>query len=280
MTAQDSQSIDSLFDYFYVDKERVSALTAQLFPSGVLNSVKQTSSESEKDLKELKGGLPLFGVRSNASEGWSRGQERTFDSSWSIPLNLLDKLSETERMKTNLHEAKLGDLVLMKGMMKIFDAQMVHLCMPIFKKIKLNELKGEKNTQAKNALKLEIAGIENAEELVKILPPTTHIDFADSCGNLSWMSVEPSNLTTTLSDVSLKYGPFIPGEWYILGIVDAYADEAKVDNPDAPYPSITNDLKLGMEPILLMMRSLMGRPIGSYGITPLIIFRGVANQKS
>lgn len=278
MTDQDSQSIDSLFDYFYVDKERVSALTAQLFPSGVLNTIKQTSSESENDLKELKGGIPLVGVRSNASEAWSRGQERTFDSSWSLPLNLLDKLSETARMKTSLHESNLGDLVLMKGMMKIFDAQMVHLCMPIIKKIKLNELKNEKNTQVKNALKREISDLENAEEMVKILPPTTHIDFADSCGNLSWMSVEPSNLTTTLSDVSLKYGPFIPGEWYILGIVDAYADDAKVDNPDAPYPEVSNDLKRGMEPMLLMMRTLMGRPLGSFGITPLIIFRGVANQ--
>lgn len=277
MTAQDSQSIDSLFDYFYVDKERVSALTAQLFPSGVLNSVKQTSTESENDLKELKGGIPLVGMRSNASEAWSRGQERIFDSSWSLPLNLLDKLSETGRMKTSLHEAKLGDLVLMKGMMKIFDAQMVHLCMPIVKKIKQNELKSEKNTQVKNALKQELSGLDDAEAMVKILPPTTHIDFADSSGNLSWMSVEPTNLTTTLSDVSLKYGPFIPGEWYILGIVDAYADDTKVDNPDAPYPTVSNDLKRGMEPMLLMMRGLMGRPTGSYGITPLIIFRGLAN---
>jgi len=89
------------------------------------------------------------------------------------------------------------------------------------------------------------------------------------------MSVEPANLITTLSDVSLKYGPFIPGEWHILCIVDAYADDNKFDNPDAPYPLVTNDLKNGMEGILLMMRASMGRPSGSFGITPLIIFRGL-----
>jgi len=59
--AQDSQNTDSLFDYFYVDKERISALTAQLFESGVLNNVKQTALESEKDLKEIKAGLPIIG---------------------------------------------------------------------------------------------------------------------------------------------------------------------------------------------------------------------------
>lgn len=275
--APDSQSIDSLFDYFYVDKERVNALTAQLFPSGVLNTVKQSSSESEKDLKEIKAGIPLVGGRTNASEAWSRTQERVFDSSWSLPLNLLAKLSEDQRVKTSLSGSRLGDLVLIKGMMKLFDAQMVHLCMPILKRIKINELKNEKNGLAKSLLRDEIAGLENAEEMVKMLPPTTHIDFADSEGNFSWMSVEPLNLTTALSDVSLKYGPFIPGQWHILCIVDAYADDEKVDNPDAPYPSVTNHLKEAMEPMLLMMRGMMGRPQGSYGITPLVIFRAVSN---
>lgn len=111
---QDSQSTDSLFDYFYVDKERVNAITAQLFPSGVLNSIKQTSGESEKDLKELKAGLSLIGVKTNASESWNRSQERLFDSSWSIPLNLLDKLSESGRIKASLNDARLGDIVLRK----------------------------------------------------------------------------------------------------------------------------------------------------------------------
>ncbi|CAA0327929.1 MULTISPECIES: hypothetical protein [Klebsiella] len=275
---QDSQSTDSLFDYFYVDKERVNAITAQLFPSGVLNSIKQTSGESEKDLKELKAGLSLIGVKTNASESWNRSQERLFDSSWSIPLNLLDKLSESGRIKASLNDARLGDIVLIKGMMKIFDAQMVHLCMPIVKKIKINEMKNEKNPKAKGLLKESISEFENAEELVKMLPPTTHIDFADSYGNYSWMSVEPSNLTTTLSDVSLKYGPFIPGEWHILCIVDAYADDTKLDNPTAPYPTVSNDLKDAMNSMLIMMRNIMGRPVGSFGITPLIIFRGLANH--
>lgn len=276
--AQGSQSTDSLFDYFYVDKERVNALTAQLFPSGVLNGVKQTSGESEKDLKEIKAGLPIIGAKTNASESWTRSQERFFDSSWSLPLNLLDKLFEAGKMKSNLIDAKLGDIVLIKGMMKVFDAQMVHLCMPIVKKIKINELKNEKNASLKTKLKKELSDLENAEELMKILPENTHIDFADSCGHCSWMSVDPLNLTTTLSDISLKYGHFIPGEWNILCIVDAYADDSKTDNPSAPYPSISNDLKAAIEPMLVMMRSMMGRPEGSFGVTPLIIFRSLAKH--
>jgi len=80
-------------------------------------------------------------------------------------------------MKNSLNEARLGDIVLIKGMMKIFDAEMVHLCMPIAKKIKANEIKQCKNNNEKNALKNELAGLEDAEEMIKILPLTAHIDL-------------------------------------------------------------------------------------------------------
>ncbi|MBB9242372.1 hypothetical protein FSI07_023110, partial [Escherichia coli] len=91
---QDCQAVDSLFDYLYLDKERVGYFTAQLFPSGVLNAVKQISSSSEHSLNELKGGVSLFNARKNAGDSFAKTQERHFDSSWSLPLNFFDKLHE------------------------------------------------------------------------------------------------------------------------------------------------------------------------------------------
>ncbi|EKN6412606.1 hypothetical protein DVP79_23430, partial [Yersinia enterocolitica] len=68
---------------------------------------------------------------------------------------------------------------------------------------------------------------------------------------------------------------FIPGEWNILGFVDAYPGD-RLDNPDAPYPSNINDLKAAMDSMLLIIKNLMGRSDSSYGMTPLMIFRAVA----
>ncbi|CAI1747039.1 Uncharacterised protein [Serratia marcescens] len=272
---QESQNTNSLYDYLYIDRERISALTAQLFSTGVITSVKQSSQESDSLKKDAKIGIPLVAGALSAAEAVSRSQERFFDSSWSLPLNLLDKLSEQGRIRRSLEGARLGDLVLVSGMMKIFDANMVHQFMPTFKKIKLAEIKNAKSQSIKNSLKEEVKGLEAAEEMVKFLPTSSQIDFADSEGNQIWMSVNPSNLTIGMGDIALKYGPFIPGEWHILGFLDAYADDQKLDNPDAPYPHNLNDLKSAMDSMLLIIKTLMGRVTGSFGMTPLIIFRTV-----
>jgi len=271
---QDSPSINSLYDYLYIDRERINALTAQLFSTGVITSVKQSSLETDSIKKDAKIGIPLVAGALSSSEAASRSQERSFDSAWSLPLNLLDKLSEQGRIKRTISDARLGDLVLVSGMMKIFDANMVHQFMPTFKKLKLTEIKNEKSQSIKNLLKEEVKGLEAAEEMVKFLPTSSQIDFADSEGNQIWMSVNPNNLTIGMGDIALKYGPFIPGEWHILGFVDAYADD-KLDNPNAPYPHNLNDLKNAMDSMLLIIRTLMGRSDGSYGMTPLMIFRAV-----
>ncbi|EKN3740024.1 TPA: hypothetical protein PXN43_000752 [Yersinia enterocolitica] len=271
---QDSQNTDLLYDYLYIDKERVGALTAQLFSCGVMTTLKQSSSESDNNKKEVKIKIPIVAGGISAGETVSRTQERMFDSSWSLPLNLLDKLSEQNRIKKNIGDAKLGDLVIISGMMKIFDAEMVHKFMPAFKKLTTMNLKATNNQSQKNALKTQITQLDSAEELVKFLPLSTQIDFADSDGNLIWMSVNPSNLTIGTGDIALKYGPLIPSKWHVLGYVDAYPQD-KLDDPEAPYPYIENDIKNGMDTMLMLIRQLMGRGENSYGMTPLIIFRSI-----
>jgi len=97
--AHDSQSTVSLYDYLYIDRERINALTAQLFSSGVLTSVKQSQSDADSDTNQVKFKIPFIEAGISSGEAISRAQERHFDSSWSLPLNLLDKLSETGRIK-------------------------------------------------------------------------------------------------------------------------------------------------------------------------------------
>jgi len=272
---QDSPNTGSLYDYLYIDKERVSALTAQLFAMGVITSVKQSSQESDKSQAKANLKIPFVSAQLSADEAISRTQERMFDSSWSLPLNLLDKLSEDGRIKRDISDAKLGDLVLVSGMMKLFDAEMVHTFMPAFKKVTQINMKNTKNQSEKNVLKAQLTNLENAEEMVKFLPKSTQIDFADSDGNLIWMSVDPNNLTIGSGDIALKYGPLIPSEWHVIGYIDAYPND-RLDNPNAPYPSIPNELKNGMDTLLMLMRTLMGRSEESYGMTPLMIFRAVS----
>ncbi|MBW4193054.1 hypothetical protein JW309_12210 [Enterobacter bugandensis] len=272
---QDSQNIDSLFDFLYVDRERVGSLTAQLFPSGVLSTIKQTSSTSESDQKELKGGIPLISAKTNAGEAWARSQERLFDSSWSLPLNLIDKLDELSLIQDNVSKSHLGQIIIATGKIKLFDVKMVHDIMPIFKKIKQDELKSAKNVTQKQTIKEEINNADNAIGMLSLLPFSTQIEFSDEQGNLFWMSVKPDDLTIDSGNLTLKYGPRIPGDWHVVGFIDAHPEE-EITAPELSDGFPTNELKEGMDGMLHTIRELMGRSPQSYGLTPLLIFRKVS----
>lgn len=130
---QDSQSTDSLFDFIYIDKQRVSSLIAQLYGAGVITSVKQTTSDSDKSNKALELNVKIAKAKIGFDETLTSSQERLFDASWSLPLNLLDRLSELDMIKNDLSEVKIGDIALATGLIKIFDVAMVHKLMPAAK---------------------------------------------------------------------------------------------------------------------------------------------------
>lgn len=264
---QDSASTASLFDFFYVDRERVSSLTAQLFGAGVITSVRQTESEGDKASKALELSVKIAKAKFGAEDSFTTSQERLFDASWSLPLNLLDRLQEMSMIKTDIDNARLGDLILASGHIKIFDVAMVQQMMPAAKKLARSGGKGP-------AAKQHAHNLDMAEEIVKFLPKSVQIEMADTEGNLLWTSVNPENLTIPPGDMMLKYGPVIPGKWHVLGLLDAHQD-GEWEDPDAPYPQTNNEFKESMSGLSMMMRMQVGRPENSLGITPLMIFRKI-----
>src|SRR5690348_4339328 len=55
---ESAQHDDGLYDFLYVDKARVSALYAQLFPQGTITTVKTTDQESSTGDSGVSGGIP------------------------------------------------------------------------------------------------------------------------------------------------------------------------------------------------------------------------------
>lgn len=264
---QDSPSTASLYDFLYVDRERVSSLTAQLFGAGVITSVKQTESDGDKSSKSLELNVKIAKARFGAEDSFNTSQERLFDASWSLPLNLLDRLDEMSMIKKDIDKARLGDMILASGHIKIFDVAMVQQMMPAAKKLARNGAKGSSG-------KKHVHDLDLAEEIIKFLPKSVQIEMADTEGNLLWTSVNPENLTIPPGDMLLKYGPVIPGKWHVLGLLDAHRD-GEWEDPDAPYPNNDNEFKDSMSGLSMMMKIQVGRPENFLGITPLLIFRKI-----
>ena len=96
---------------------------------------------------------------------------------------------------------------------------------------------------------------------------------------VTWCSLRDENLIVPGSDLLLKHGVRIAGEWSMLGILDALPDAAVAGSPElAQMLSAFSLGSLGavIGPMAPAIRTMLGRPTDAYGMTPLLIFREVS----
>lgn len=266
--AQESQSTDSLYDYFYLDTNRIKSLIAQLDNGRVLISLKSAKSSSDKISNTASAKIPFVSAGTTGEDSVSRSNERTYDPSFNHPIDLLSVLQERSLLKNSLSGCSLGDIVLINGKMSIFDAKMAIDAFPFLKKMMgtiFDSKKSDRETQ--NALK-------HSTDMLAMLPQTTQIDFLDTEGNSVWMSVDTSNLSISTGDIVLKYGANISGSWYMLGIVDAKPSDDPLADADS-HALYGSEFKAGFAPMFEMIKQMAGRPNDNFGITPIIIFKAI-----
>ncbi len=106
---------EDVYDFLYIDRGRVSLLYVQLFPQGTLTSVKTTSQQGFSDDKNIGSDLKILKAEAKSGESGSEGIEHVFDTSWSVPLEVLARLNERALISPTLKDPRFGTIVLLKG---------------------------------------------------------------------------------------------------------------------------------------------------------------------
>lgn len=253
-----------IYDFLYVDKARISVLYAQLFPQGILTSVKTTQQQGFSNDSNVGSDIKVFKAEAKSSESGSEGIEHVFDASWSIPLEVLSMLKSRSLVNYSIRDASanLGSIILMDNChLRIIDfASMDGLWEPSAKLFLA--------TQPEDAPPLlnEMLGI------LKAMPQVIHAHFVTSEAFL-WSSLQINGLTIPTTDLTLKYGGAVPGAWNVLYVIDAWADGGEP-------PDLTNwsasDLTNAVLNAMHLLKSTLGRPSSWIGVTPLMIFRRIS----
>jgi hypothetical protein len=248
-----------IFDFLYVDRARISLLYAQLFPQGILTTVKTTKQESFSDEREVGTDVKIVKAGTKSTDGGSEGIEHMFDTSWSIPLEVLERLESMSLVRKSLNGSGLGSVIfLTECYLRVIDyASLDNLWDPVLKMVLTD---GQQPS------------FPGMVEALKAMPRALHAHFLTNEGRL-WSSLLPTpNLTIPTSDLTLKYGGTISGSWRLLCILDAWPD--KGEPPDVTGWS-GGEMIDGILTAIHGLRTIMGRPPGWYGITPLMIFRSI-----
>lgn len=267
--AQDSQNIDSLYDFLYLDRGRLSAFMAQVFDDGVLTASKKTEQTADAVNGAFEAGIPTIMKGSGNSQTTNTvSQEMQFDASWTLPLNVLDGLSHHGFIQRGLASARIGQLRLVCGTVSVLDIKLLQqMWMPMIDMFLKEMLPPGSTSKQTGAMKAQYKSIG---AIVERLPQAVQMYLTELDGDKAWMTLNNEFMIVNPDELALKHGGYIAGEWHVLGVVDAVPDYDQTYRGELP-----EGMTSAMITMLDAVRQVVGRPAESYGMTPILIFRQI-----
>lgn len=285
------QRSGSVYDFLYHDARRIASFLSQFEvfgnPQSVIATREDAKGETRATSGEAEGGVSgiLQGRASLnvATSSETRGTaEWTYDPFWRNAITLLDYLVEKNLLVQELGKARIGQFVLASGRLSILDLVMMQKAwkLPgIQKAIRHGAESGLNRQQRRAAEKIRDQSqgitIDLFIELLSVFPHSVQIKLANTDGEV-WSSLEESSIVGLSTDLILKHGINIPGEWNILGILDALPERGEEDiqatEGSTAAGSHVGNLVLALAPLV---QSFLGRPAPAFGVTTLLVFRKV-----
>ena len=290
MPEQDQESEDSVFDFLYVDHDRIGLYISQFNDFGSLTSLVRTSEASGK--KDFKGKVPT--MLEMGSESSSRtSSTKSFDPRWTECLAFMDELQARDMIKRSVTGIGIGQFVLCGGDLAIVDigAMQRFLKHPSVRALASkgadvtpNHSEIPSKAQRKQQGRLGQAKPTAAEEQMsagfEIVGEVSHAVHARlRVGNDHlWCTLKTDCMIMSPADVMLKYGVLVEGTWHVLGILDAVPGA-----PEYQLPTLlkifsgdaANTMMAGSVELFTRLRFVLGRPTSCHGVTPLAIFRKI-----
>lgn len=274
--AQDLQDIKSIFDFFYIDNNKIKSFYAQLNGLGSLTSLKNTSQISDSRKLEATAGLPpMAGGKMASDHTANTSSESVYDGIPTMPREMINSLDELGFIHRDLNESMLGNLVLYEGTLGIIDFGVAKEMMNPALNVHIKDL--QKDSQTKKLAQELKTNQKDVVDFFKSIPFGLEAKLLVDTGRIDensvricdevWMTLNRDEMTGSHYDVNFKHGEFLAGKWYVLGILDALPFDGFT------FDTERNELREGVSTLISLMKNFVGRPQTAYGLTPVAIFR-------
>lgn len=304
----DDQDTDSVYDFLYHDARRIGSFLAQFDDFGHLQQITASETASKGGKRgysfKLAAGVPVPGSPDAAegsitygrepSQSGSEVQARVYDPLWTNALALLDYLDERQLIQRDLTAGHLGQFVIASGELSILNAGLLPKVWEtsgvrdaaVLQAIENARIQWNANPQnaalrasdrakaEKAALKVAAANAQGGLDILPLFPHSAQCTIKGT--NFSvWSTLSADGMVGTVADLSLKHGTEIPGEWHLLGVLDALPNPIPADIPIA-NTGVPAHLGALIKNFSNLGRTLLGRAPEAFGVTPLLLFREVS----
>lgn len=293
--ADENSNDHFVLDFLYHDSRRIGSFLSQFEGDGHLQQMTRTKDaergKKETSAHDVKGSVGVASGKLQGSTetavGMSEGYAKVFDPYWANARAFLDHLSERDMLQRDFHQAEIGQFVLAKGWLSVLDLAMFKDAwkLPAIQRkakegVSTTKLVSQMTAAEKAAHKELKENTEMMLEMIQIMPHSVHASLitSDESPSMLWCTLKEEYLVTPASDIVLAHGALMPGEWSIVGILNASPEytplEPSLNDEGTPglLQSVVGQLSKTIAPIV---RLALGRPAVASAITPLLIFREV-----
>jgi hypothetical protein len=283
--ARAREKVDSVCDFLYVDARRIGILISQL--DGGDDGVVTELSRQVITSSEASGAVSVAVVKGDYKEGENVALFRKFDPQWLTPLRFLD-LAQDMIVK-DLAAATLGQLVIKSGSLSLLDHSI------LLKVLADRAIRGGLQLESGNDYMQTInsLGVTNEEFATKkpaekqklrrqaaeliwgvigSLPLRTQMIVDGEAGKV-WGVLREENLVMSYNELAITHGASIPGEWTVVGLLDAGTSDLVAD--EGAVMALPEGLARATKGVSTMVRKIVGRPADTFAVTPLIVYRKV-----
>ncbi|MDY2965195.1 MAG: hypothetical protein SOR58_03235 [Megasphaera massiliensis] len=256
-TRSELSESSSLIDFLYVDNDRVDSLISQL-RNGTLRSVTKTLGTSEGSAISGKGTIEVISGQYSSKNKSKEEASEQYDPYHSRLITLLNDL----RIPPLEELPPLCDsrLACIQASIKIRDLRSIKTLFPFVEKnFKIFNLQNDKGTR--ESLKLVSSMVQSMDDSIQL-----SIQF-DS--NLISGTLREGCLSVRQSDLNRIYGVSLPGQWYVLGILDS--------QPQPQFQPIDNIANGSIEYAIDAYTDAINQIYShsQYGIIPILIYREI-----
>jgi hypothetical protein len=295
--ASDGKTGGSIYDILYGDTRRLSSLISQFSQDGLVTELLR----SAEDATSAQASLSIKVVKGGSSASGKTGKTQKIDPQWLLPLLFLDEAQDL--IERDITKAAIGSLVLVTGRMIVADLRILQKLwsVPSTKKLMLHEARKAAQEVARQAAAatgasspsrasrkanqkpVDTSEAEITMEMLPLLPHSPQVNIVTPEAT-AWSTIDPLYFVGAVEDLLLKHGAKLPGAWSMVGILDARPWEERDDDDYDDWLSVDDRIRIGglTENIWKVAidlagpaRQALGRPLFSYGVTPLIIFREI-----
>lgn len=256
-----------LYDFLFIDYPRVQSLYSQLY-SGLLSEITSLVSESQGRKTEIKaGGSPVGSLSSQRIEHTEEAKTESFNPHDLILRDVLGGLTDAGLVITNPAKSHPGNIVLLHGQVYVLDFSFYESIIPMIPSfLSATDEAPKSKTEKKHQKANKSSTMDLFKAMAKIVPWSIHL-IMKTPGAMAWGAIKKEHLREDPTNLTLKNGSLLSGEWYMLAIVDVSPNQSM--DTDATFPEVFSTLVNLVE----SMRPLFGRPDSCIGVTPLLLFR-------